>query len=218
MKLNDPIEVRSNIELLVRERGKLVQREESHNIVTNIGRQFLAEVITPATLGPGPAFTRTQDQVVRYIGFGMGGNRQSSADATLPPYDTDYPGTNAQTDVDLTVSGLERPVAVSGTINTPGVPSPGVWMKEIAAPGTFPLATSTRFITEFTALDINFGTYASVPLSEIGLYRGDADVTAPNGAPGPYPGSGGLILAYDTFNTVHKTGLFSIEVRWEFRF
>ena len=37
-----------NIEIDVRERGKLVQQERTHNIVTNIGRQFLAEVIVSA--------------------------------------------------------------------------------------------------------------------------------------------------------------------------
>ena len=218
MRMNDEIGAESNIQLIVRERGKIVARRETHNIVTNIGRQFLAETITPATLGPGAAFTRTADQVVRYIGFGIGGTRQTAAAASSPPFSTDYPGTNAQTDTDLTISGLERPVAVSGTINTPGVPSPAVWMNEIATPGTFPSATTTRFIALFTEPQINFGTYASVPISEIGLFRGDADVSLPNGAAGAYPGSGGLILAYDTFNTISKTGLFSIEVRWEFRF
>ena len=218
MRQIEKIGAESNIQLIVRERGKIVQREETHNIVTNIGRQFLAETITPATLGPGAAFTRTANQVVRYIGFGIGGSRQTASAAANPPFDTDYPGTNVQTDIDTTISGLERPAAVSGTINTPGVPSPAVWMNEIATPGTFPSATTTRFIALFTELHLNFGTYASVPLSEIGLFRGDADVTAPNGGGGAYPGAGGLILAYDTFNTIQKTGLFSVEVRWEFRF
>ena len=213
-----PINIESNIEIIARERGKIVERREIHNIVTNIGRQFLAETITPATLGPGPAFTRTLDQVVRYIGFGIGGNLQSAAAASAAPFDTDYPGTNLQTDTDLTVSGLERPVAVSGTINTPGIPSPAIWMNQIATPGTFPSATTTRFVALFPELEINFGTYASVPLSEIGLFRGDANTALPNGTAGAYPGSGGLIVAYDTFNTIQKTGLFSIEVRWEFRF
>lgn len=218
MRQIERVSAESNIELIVRERGKIIQREETHNIVTNIGRQFLAETITPATLGPGAAFTRTQNQIVRYIGFGIGGDLQTASSASAAPYSTDYPGTNVQTDTDLAISGLERPAAVSGTINTPGVPSPAVWMNEIATPGTFPTATTTRFVALFTELHINFGTYASVPLSEIGLYRGDADVTLPNGTSGAYPGSGGLILAYDTFNTIQKTGLFSIEVRWEFRF
>lgn len=214
-----PINVESNIKIIARARGgSIIEEREIHNIVTNIGRQFLAEVITPATLGGGGSFTRTTDEVVRYIGFGMGGTLQSAASASAPPFSTDYPGTNLQTDTDLTVSGLERPVAVSGTINTPGIPAPAVWMNQIATPGTFPSATTTRFVALFTATDINFGAYTSVPLSEIALYRGDADDTLPNGTSGTYPGTGGLIIAYDTFNTIQKTGVFSLEVRWEFRF
>lgn len=218
MKTLEDIEVSTNIELLVRERGKIVSRRETHNIITNIGRQFLAEVITPATLGPGAAFTRTSNQIIRYIGFGIGGDRQTDAAAAAAPYSTDYPGTNTQTDTDLTVAGLERPVAISGTLNTPGVPSPAVWLKEITTPPTYPSATSTQFTALFTETDLNIGTYSSVPISEIGLFRGDADVSLPNGAAGAYPGAGGLMVAYDTFNSLSKTGLFSIEVRWQFRF
>ena len=197
-----------NIEIDVRERGKIVQRERTHNIVTNIGRQFLAEVIVSDV--PAPTITRHQDTVVRYCGWGIGGNRQVSPSISdNPPFSTDYPGVNTQTDTDLTVSGLQRPVRVTAA---------PLWMREIAAPATFPSATSVRFVTSFSETDLNYGGYTSVPLSEIGLFSSAADPSLPNGASGVYPGAGGLILAYDTFNTINKTGLFSIEVRWEFRF
>lgn len=196
-----------NIELDVRERGKVVQRERTHNIVTNIGRQFLAEVIVSDA--PAPTITRHQNTVVRYIGFGIGGNRQNSSIANAPPFSTDYPGANTQTDTDLSVTGLQRPVRVT---------SAPLWMREITAPATFPTATSVRFTSVFIETDINYGSYASVPLSEIGLYTSAADPSLPNGASGAYPGAGGLMIAYDTFNTIHKSGVFSIEVRWEFRF
>lgn len=196
-----------NIELDVRERGKIVQRERTHNIVTNIGRQFLAEVIVSDT--PAPTITRHQNTVVRYIGFGIGGSRQNSSIATNPPFSIDYPGVNTQTDTNLAVTGLQRPVKVT---------SAPLWMREITAPATFPTATSVRFTAVFSETDINFGSYASVPLSEIGLFSSAASTALPNGASGVYPGAGGLMFAYDTFNTIHKSGLFSIEVRWEFRF
>jgi hypothetical protein len=195
-----------NIELDVRERGKIVQRERTHNIVTNIGRQFLAEVIVSSTT---PVITRHQDTVVRYVGFGIGGSRQNSSIASAAPFSTDYPGSNTQTDTDLTVTGLQRPVQVT---------SAPLWMREITAPATFPTATSVRFTSVFSETDLNFGSYASVPLSEIGLFTSAADPSLPNGAAGAYPGAGGLMIAYDTFNTIHKSGVFSIEVRWEFRF
>lgn len=197
-----------NIDIDVFERGKIVQRERSHNIVTNIGRQFLSEVIVSDT--PSPTISRHQDTVVRYCGWGIGGNRQVSPSiANNTPFSTDYPGSNTQTDTDLTVSGLQRPIRVTGA---------PLWMREIAAPATFPTATSVRFVTSFSETDLNYGSYASVPLSEIALFSSAANPALPNGASGSYPGAGGLILAYDTFNTINKTGVFSVEVRWEFRF
>lgn len=220
MKFTDDIEARFNLEIDLIERGKRRHHHRSHNIVVNTGRQFLARVITPQTLGPG-TFTRTQNEVVRYVGFGLGGTRQVSSSASLPPYSSPFPGGyeyagaphNAQTDTDVTVARLERPAAV---VNYAG-PSP-LWMREISAPGTFASATRTTFIAVFSETDINFGTFTSVPLSEIGLYKSSADPTLPNGGAGTYPGPTGHMIAYDTFNTISKTGVFSIEVRWEWRF
>jgi hypothetical protein len=213
MKFSEDIDIRINLEIDLFERGKRKRHHRSHNIVVNTGRQFLAEVITASSFGPG-TFVRTQDQVVRYIGFGIGGTRQSSSDAALPPYSLAYPagyaGTNTQTDTDVTVARLERPVRVSS--------GPDVWMNQIAAPGTFPSATSTRFIAVFSQTDMSFGSFPSVPLSEIGLYKGSADPSLPNGGAGAYPGPGAHMIAYDTFDPIHKTGVFSIEVRWEWRF
>ena len=203
----DDVVALHNVDITVRERGKVVQREQSHNIVTNIGRQFLAEVI--ASDASAPAIVRHQNTVVRYMGFGIGGARQLSSLANNPPFSVDYPGANTQTDTDLTVTGIQRPVRVTAA---------PTWMKEIAAPSTFPTATSVRFTAEFVEAEINYGGYASVPLSEIGLYTSAADPALPNGAAGVYPGAGGLMIAYDNFNPIHKTGAFSIEVQWEFRF
>jgi hypothetical protein len=213
MKFSEDVDVRLNLEIDLIERGKRKRHHRSHNIVVNTGRQFLAEVITASSFGAG-TFVRTQNQVVRYVGFGIGGTRQNSSDAASPPYSLAYPagyaGTNAQTDTDVTVARMERPVRVTAT--------PDTWMNQISAPGTFPTATSTRFIAVFGPADINIGPFASVPLSEIGLYKGSADPSLPNGGAGAYPGPGSHMIAYDTFDTIHKTGVFSIEVRWEWRF
>ena len=147
---------------------------------------------------------------LQHLAHGIGGNRQVSPSISdVPPLSIDYPGVNTQTDVDLTISGIQRPVRVTAA---------PLWMREIAAPPTFPSATSVRFVTVFSETDLNYGGYTSIPLSEIGLFTSAADPSLPNGAAGAYPGAGGLIVAYDTFNTINKTGLFSIEVRWEMRF
>jgi hypothetical protein len=209
MILTEKIEATWNLEIDLIERGKKRRwHQRTHNIVVNTGRQMFCEVITPQSLGVG-SFVRHQDTVVRYIGFGIGGNRQNSSSASGAPYSVDYPGTNVQTDTDVTVARLERPVRVTAA---------PLWMREISTPGTFPTTTSTRFIAVFSETDINYGGYTSVPLSEIGLYKSSADPSLPNGSAGAYPGTGGHTMAYDTFDTIHKTGLFSIEVRWEFRF
>lgn len=212
MRIAEELEVTWNLEIDLFERGKRRRHHQrTHNIVVNTGRQMICEVITPQSLGPS-SFVRTQDTVVRYIGFGIGGTRQNNPAASATPYSDAFPagyaGTNAQTDTDVTVSRMERPVAVT---NVP------LWMQQISTPGTFPTGQSTRFIAVFGQADINFGSFTSVPLSEIALYKSSADPSLPNGSAGSYPGAGGHTMAYDTFDTISKTGLFSIEVRWEFR-
>lgn len=205
-RLADSIELRSNYSLVFRERGKIVKRHESKNIVTNLGRQFMARVITASAFA-GAGFTRTSNEIIRYIGFGVGGDRQNSPVAAAAPISTDYAGTNVQTDSDLTVVGLERPVRVNAD---------PLWMTELATPGTFgdpPDPVSTTFTAAFTETDLSYGAYTSVPLSEIGLFKSGADPAEANGAIG-----GGHLVAYDTFSTIHKTGLWSCTVRWQFRF
>jgi hypothetical protein len=214
MRITDAFEVKWNIEIDLIERGKRRRwHHRSHNIVVNTGRQFLAEVITASALGPG-TFVRTQDAVVRYIGFGIGGSRQVASAASSPPL-TDAPpagygpSATTQTDTDPTVAILERPVRVSAA---------PLWMREVSTPGTFPTALRTTFVTVFSETDISHGSFVSVPLTEIGLYKSSANPALPNGAVGAYPGAGGHLIAYDTFDPVYKTGRFSIEVRWTWRF
>lgn len=207
--LSEHVEATWNIAIdLIEPDGKVVKHHRSHNIVTNTGRQFLSRVITAQSFS-GASFIRTNNEVVRYIGFGVGGSRQTSALASAAPISTDYGGTNLQTDTDVTVSRLERPVQVTAD---------PLWMREVTTPGTFGSATSTTFITTFSQGDINFGSYTQVPLSEIALFKSGADPSLPNGTAGAYPGAGGEVIAYDTFAPITKTGLFSIQVRWSFNF
>lgn len=212
MKLAESLELKWNVEIDLFERGKLKRwHQRTHNIVTNTGRQMICENITASSFGSG-TFVRTQDTVVRYIGFGMGGTRQNNSDAFASPYSDTYPtgygGDNDQTDTDVTVSLLERPVLVT---------SDPLWMRQVSTPGTLPSSTSTRFIATFSETDINIGSFTSVPLSEIGLFKSSADSSLPNGSAGSYPGAGGHLVAYDTFDAIPKTGSITIQVRWEFR-
>jgi hypothetical protein len=213
--LNEDIEVTWNLELFVEDRGKRkIWHQRTHNIVVNIGREYQARTITPATLGAGGSFTRHDDTVMRYIGFGIGGARQSSTSASATPLSdappAGYAGTNTQPDDDPSVARLERPVRVSG--------GPDVWMQQIVTPGTFPSFRETTFIANFGPTALSYGSFISVPLSEIGLYKSSADPTLPNGAAGAYPGGTGHMTAYDTFDPFSKTGGWTIQARWTFRY
>lgn len=212
MRFTEDLEVRVNLDIILIDRGKRHLHHRSHNIVLDTGRQFLCENIMPQALGVG-TFTRQQNTVVRYMGFGIGGTRQNATRAYATPYSDAYPagygGTNLQTDIDVSVGGLERPVMVDATL----------WMKEIATVngGTFPSGTSVMFVSVFTQADINVGPYISVPISEIALYKSDADPLLPNGG-GVYPGASTFAIAYDTFDPISKTGVFDIEARWTWQF
>lgn len=206
-QLIEPLEVKWNLEILGFDRGKKkVLHQRTHNIVVNNGRQFIVESIA-ASAWTGGSFNRVQNNVVRYIGLGIGGNRQNAPEALQSPladaFPAGYPGSNHQTDVNVAVSRLERPVRATS----------GLWMKQVAAPPAFPSAQSVTWSALFDSADINIAPHTSVPISEIALYSSAADPTLPNGG-GTYPGSSQSMIAYDTFITLYKTGFWSLLVNW----
>lgn len=206
MRFIETIEVKQNLSLVMRERGKIVARREGHNIFLNLGREWLAQLIAYSNFGP---LTGERDDRVRYMGLGIGGNRQLQlGTANSPPIVGPYPGTNAQTDSDPTLTALERPVRVSGSSD----PYPGqgsdVWLGQVQAPSVHPLTTQTTFSRVFTSSEISYGPLLSVPLSEIMLFTGVANVNV-------YNNTG---VAYDTFDTLSKTSAFELEINWTIRF
>lgn len=212
LRVDDRLEVGWNLEILGFDRGKRrVLHQRTHNIVTNTGRQFIAENLAAASF-TGGGFARTQDTVVRYVGVGIGGNRQNQPAAMQTPLADSFPGgyggTNLQTDIDPTVARLERPVRATAD----------TWLKQVAAPAELPNATSVTWVAQFDAPDINVTPYVTVPISEIGLFSSGANPALPNGAAGAYPGGAGFMLAYDTFTALPKTGYWSLVVRWTWKF
>lgn len=208
----EDLEVSWNLEILGFERGKRkILHQRTHNIVVNTGRQFICENIAASSLSPG-GFVRHQNTVVRYIGFGIGGTRQNNPAANSSPLSDAYPagygGTNTQTDTSTAVGRLERPVLATASD----------WMVQVAAPATFPDATSVQWVASFGQTDLNIAPHTSVPLSEIGLYKSSADPTLPNGGAGTYPGPTSNLVAYDTFDTLNKTAFFALLARWTWRF
>lgn len=211
MELVAALELKWNVEILGFDRGKRrILHQRTHNIVVNNGRQFICEALSASAFSSG--FTRQQNAVVRYMGFGLGGTRQAAPEAATSPLSDAYPGgyggANAQTDADVTVSRLERPVKATA----------GAWLKQVAAPATYPTATSVRYSAIFETTDLNLAPLTAIPISEVGLYSSLADPTLPNGGSGAYPGATNHMLAYDTFRSLEKTGFWSLQVNWTWQF
>lgn len=207
MQFVQPFEVKWNVEIVGFDRGKRkVLHQRTHNIIVNNGRQFVLGAISALTFGA--SIERAQNAVIRYIGFGIGGSRQTTPAAGQPPladtYPAGYGGSNVQSDANLTVSRLERPVKST----------PEYWLKQVAAPPAFPTANSVTWSALFQAADINMAPHTMVPISELGLYTSAADPTMPNGGPGTYPGATGHMVAYDTFVSLPKTGYWATLVNW----
>jgi len=212
----EDIQVKQNLHLVARERGKIVARRDGHNIFVNLGREWLSQLVAYQSYGPDVA---QRDDRVRYMGFGIGGTRQLSlsvANSTPiggpgDPYQAGSAtgiGANAQTDLDQTVTTLERPVRISGgATNYPGA-SGDVWLGTIQAPAQHPSGTSTLFVRMFLQTEVNYFPFVTVPLSEVGLFTAAAN-------PGFYLNT---LIAYDTFDTLSKTSAISLEVDWTFNF
>ena len=208
MHYQETIEVKSNLRLVMRERGKIVAKREGHNIFLNTGREWLAQLIAYGSFFP---LTTIRDDRVRYMGVGVGGNRQLQLATMSPAVVTAYPGTNIQTDTNPNVTQLERPVRISGG----SLPYPGAvgdaWLGQVGAPPVFSGVppTNVTFVRLFTSTEISYAPFLSVPLSEIGLFTSAASpLNVPFGTP----------IAYDTFDSLSKTTAFALEVDWTISF
>lgn len=206
MRFIETIEVKQNLSIIARERGKIVARRDGHNIWLNLGREYLAQLIAYSAFSP---LTTIREDRIRYMGLGIGGTKQFMLGvANSAPIGTAYPGTNAQTDSDANVTVLERPVRISGSTD----PYPGqasdVWLGQIQAPPTHPLPSQTKFSRIFTSTEVSYLTFLSVPIAEIMLFTGAADPNVRNNTG----------VAYDTFDAISKTSAFELEVNWTIRF
>lgn len=201
-------QVRSNLSIVVRERGKFVTRRDGHNVWINFGRTWFSKLITYSNYSP---LTPEEDNRLLYLGFGIGGTRQNAlAVANSAPLATHYPGPNSQTDLMLETLKLERGVRFS----SPGAPSAppydpaDVWLKQVQLPLLHPDSYTTRLVLVVGAAEIAYGSYLTVPLSEIGLFHAGSDLNAPENSP----------VAYDTFDTIPKTAAYDLTVTWTIRF
>lgn len=206
LRVTETVLVRSNLDLTIYERGKIVGRRRGHNIWLNLGREYLAHLICYATFVP---LVAERDDRMRYMGLGIGGNRQiAPVVAGTPPLSDAYPGSNALTDTDPAITRLERPVRLSGSTD----PYPGqgadVWLGQVQAPVAHPSTTQATFRRLFTQLEISYGPFLTVPLSEVGLFTNAANPLVYNNT----------AVAFDTFDTLSKTTAFELQIDWTVRF
>lgn len=205
MRISSNIEVKSNLIITARERGKIVARREGHNIWLDLGREYLAQLIAFQSFGPD---TAVRNDRIKYMGVGIGGTKQVALPtANSSPISPPYVGNNAQDDATPTVTTIERPVRVSGSTSAyPGIAG-DAWIGQIAAPPDLSGGTEVVFTRVFGESEISYSPYLVVPLSEIMLFTSAAN-------PENYQNTG---VAYDTFPTIAKTSAVGIEFKWTIR-
>lgn len=205
--MKDSIEVKLNVGITAYERGKVVHRYEGHNIWLDLGRIYLMQVISAASFGPDVPY---RTDLVKYIGLGIGGTKQYALGvANAAPLSSSYPGTNVYTDADPTLTRLERPVRVSGSITSPPYSDPSdIWLGQIQAPPTFGVTPEVTYRRVFTQTEISYGPYLQVPLSEVALFTSLITPDVYNNAP----------IAYETFPTIMKTSAMDLEIVWTLHF
>ena len=212
--LKDQIAVESNVRLRAYENGVMVDERESHNVLTNIGRNWLRDLVgfvdfAGLALGGFASPASRTDARATYIAFGVGG--VLSSDPTI------Y---NATQEELVTVTALEDYVKISD--------APNVYMKAVEnqTTGSDSIVGSyaIRFITTILESEISFATNVSksgglavgtnVPVSEAGLYLSGADPsidldTAPNTT---------RCVAYNQFDPIAVTPNIVLRTEWELRF
>jgi hypothetical protein len=232
MLLSDTIGATSNVFITARERGKKVPGlcRHGHNQWVFPGREFLAWAIKPNRDG---SWTHDDNRVVKYTGFGIGGELQTATIPTgLGTLGYDYPGQQTFSDEDNTVHCLERPIKVSGT---PGRGAAvGTWLQ----PCVISIDTPSLFGDSVSSVGIEFmwlfndtgdldlaGTYTNIPLSEIAMFTSaqvatrTADQVYDYSSPPAYiTNSRQQAIAYHTFSPITKTPSISLEVRWQLKF
>jgi len=230
------IEIKHNVKLIVRERGKLVKRHcrEEHNVFVDEGRKYLARVGAPKA-GFADHYAEPPREFFEWMQLGIGGDSQSHPNAYAAPLNNAHgaatpgypPGTaqgavgNLQDDTDQTITQLERPVLITDL----GVKE---WGTQVNTPVTFLSSDRTlRLQCDFALADINIigvHTYPIVPVSEVGLClstqtrTGALTVYDDANPPTMIGPQRQIVCAYNTFEPIPITTSFALEIWWELRY
>lgn len=215
-RIKDPIGPTYNVRITTYDlEGNLLEKRENHNILTNIGRNWLRDLVggldytaTDVSSGflEGAGNVRTSERV-RYMAFGVGGILTSDSAV--------FSGTQEEL---VTVTELEDYVKIDSTN----------YMKEVLpqtdGSDAIPTNFSIRFITTILESEVSFTPNVTsssavdvgtlVKVSEAGLYLSGADPTLDLSD----PENNTRLVAYDVFDPVSITPNVVTRVEWEFRF
>jgi len=191
---SDGLEVQANFSALLRERGKVVpgSLREVHNVFTNNGRSWLANLVAWSSLAD-PDVAKTH-QRVRWLGLGTGVTFLESPE----------------------VGRLETPVKVNSSdylaaIHTTSFPpaiAPGARFTREYGTGEISIATNPVVPVSEAGLFVDtLGLYGTADSVFPGLDT-LLDPTSETNSP----------VAYARFEPITKTQDFVLEVRWDFRF
>jgi hypothetical protein len=193
--------------------GVVVDKRTQHNIMTNVGRKWIRNLLgamaypsvgypTPVSFGGISGAEKAQ-----YVAVGCGGALQTNTSFL-----------RTQTEL-VTVSTLEDPVRITDA------PS-DVWMQSVSPQNLtayFPDDYTIKFEALFAETEISFvgnttensavvvGT--SVPVSEIGLFLSSADPSVELSN----VNNSGKMIAYNIFTPITITPNVNLRIEWEFR-
>lgn len=209
----DNLPVQYNVRISVLRDGKVVEKRESHNVLTNTGRAWLATLVGASAYPVGGDPTPHTPDRIKFMGLGCGGSLQTGANLLKFQSAT------------VDVTNLEDAVPFkAGPNNT------NYYLKQVTPQSInttfFPTAYRTRFILEIAENEISYAgsttagsnqaVNTNVPISEAGLYLS----SAPSGGlvtPAAAKTLGSMVC-YDTFSPIVITPNVMVRIEWELRF
>lgn len=188
---DDILEVRHNIRVELRERGKLKQLEEGHNVFTNTGRDWLSKLASWQTVGsPDVPFTNRR---VRWIGLGTGTQAETASVIAL--------NNAAQVTQGIFLGAIQSTNVLSATsvefvreFSTSEISIPALGLNVV------PLTEAGLYV-DVQPASVSTGVQDS---SAGGVTDTTLDPSVGINAP----------VAYKTYNPVNKTVDFSLIIRW----
>jgi len=218
MHINDKLDPNVNVTIKVYEDGLLIDHRRSHNVVTNVGREWLARLVGSDNYDVEPPSPHVTAKA-KYIGFGCGGVLQTSNDFA-----------RSQSEL-VTVTHLEDPIPFEEEANV------RTYLKQVDSQTNsvtyFPEPFRTRFILDIPESWISFAgntTRASnvavgtnVPISEAGLFLSTAKPTFSHNFDVPVaieadPLAPNDMVAYNIFSPITITPNVVLRIEWELRF